>query len=409
MAKNYAAAYNDVNDSSALEQRFYLTEELVAGVVQIPVNTSFFYSKSGGSLSFTQANNSSSHRSGRHNNNTIVDKSSSEWSLSTYFNIDELAVNGAASIDLPIKWLLKSLLGKQVLTTDAVYDTSVTPGYYASIFEVGDKWSKQSRGAWVDGCKMSFPGDGQAMSDWSGKAFDVLFCGISKSVTANIANTVTVALGEGKRFPVGSQVMIIKADGVTRSTDTAAGTARKVVSVSGDIVTLSGAVLADADGSVALTPVYLSYYEPAAPTAIDNPVVGLVGDFTADRLPLGYCLRKLELDIQNNHEVKNYCYGHDGIEGFVPGGRVNIGVSADLNLSSDLVEFYNDVRARLPNNWLLKLGSSTGRHLEILLPKIIFQVPAITVPETGSIPVTFSGTAYQTALDAADEIKVSFK
>jgi hypothetical protein len=49
------------------------------------------------------------------------------------------------------------------------------------------------------------------------------------------------------------------------------------------------------------------------------------------------------------------------------------------------------------------------RFLEIDLPKVIFQVPSIDVPETGSIPVSFEGTAYQTALDAADEIVVSYQ
>jgi hypothetical protein len=54
------------------------------------------------------------------------------------------------------------------------------------------------------------------------------------------------------------------------------------------------------------------------------------------------------------------------------------------------------------------LGDSTGRHLKIDLPKVIFPIPEIAVPETGSIPVSFTGTANQTALDAADEITLSY-
>jgi hypothetical protein len=42
------------------------------------------------------------------------------------------------------------------------------------------------------------------------------------------------------------------------------------------------------------------------------------------------------------------------------------------------------------------------------VPKAIFPVPEIPVPDTGTIPVTFTGNAYQTTLDAADEVTVSF-
>lgn len=407
MAKNYASIYADVNDSSALEQRFYLTIEGTKGAMAPATATSFFYTLSGGSIAFSQPINSSPHRSGRHNNNTIVEKKNTEWSFQTFFNIDPLAVDGTSAIDPAIKILFKSLLGRETISGTAVYDAGTTPSVYFSLAEVGDKWAKFSRGCWVNSAELTFPGDGQSMVSWSGNGFDAVLTGIGRSVTANAANTVTVGTGEGKRFPVGSLVMIIESDGVTRSADTPTGSPRTVTAVSGDVVTLSGAVLADADGTG--TPVYLSYYEPATITSgIDNPLVGLVGDFTADRLPLGYCLRSMTLSINNNHEIVNYCYGNDGIEGFVSGGRLDVSVSADLNLSADLVEFYNDVQAFLPNEWQLILGPSVGRRLQIDLPRIVFQIPAISVPETGSIPVSFDGIAYQTVLDAADEITVSF-
>lgn len=406
--KNYKNIYDDVNDSSALEQRFYITAESIKGTMVPATATSFFYTMSGGSINFTQPINSSPHRSGRHNNNTIVEKKNTEWSLQTFFNINTAAGNGAAAIDPAIKLLFKSLLGNETITTDAVYDSSVTPSTYFSIAEVGDKWAKFARGGWVNSCELTFPGDGQAQASWSGNAFDSVLTGIGKSIVDNNGgNTVTVASGEGKRFPVGSLVMIIENDGVTRSADTPTGSPRTVTSVTGDVVTVDGAALADADGS--LSPVFLSYYEPETVTSgIDNPLVGLVGSFTADRLPLGYCLRSLTLSIDNQHEIVNYCYGNDGIEGFVPGGRLQVGVSADLNMSADLVEFYNDVQAFLPNDWSLTLGESGQRRMQIDLPRIIFQIPGVSVPESGSIPVTFEGVAYQSTGTAADEITISF-
>ena len=38
----------------------------------------------------------------------------------------------------------------------------------------------------------------------------------------------------------------------------------------------------------------------------------------------------------------------------------------------------------------------------------IFNVPAIPVPDTGSVPVSFEGMALQTALEAADEVTVTY-
>jgi len=43
------------------------------------------------------------------------------------------------------------------------------------------------------------------------------------------------------------------------------------------------------------------------------------------------------------------------------------------------------------------------------MPRVIFDVPSISVPETGSIQVTLKGMALQSTLDAADEVTVSYK
>ena len=66
MAKNYAALYDSTNDSSALEQRFYLKQESTKGNFIAPQNSDFFYTLGGGSIEFAQAFESSPHRSGRH-------------------------------------------------------------------------------------------------------------------------------------------------------------------------------------------------------------------------------------------------------------------------------------------------------------------------------------------------------
>lgn len=412
MAKNYASAYNQSSDSNSLEQRFYIKEEVTRGLFVPPTGADFLFTLGGGAIKATQALNSSGHRSGRHNNNFIKDKRVEEFSFSTYFNFNSGAANGNTAIDAAVKVLWKSALGRTRVgvSTEFIADAVTAPNITFTLIETGDVWSKQMIGGFIDDAEIDLPGDGKAQASWSGAGGGVKFVGIGKSILSNNAgNTVTVATGEGIRFPVGGQVMIIKSNGTSRSSDTPDGSPRSVVSVSGDVVTLSGAVLADADGSVALTPIYLCYYEPSTPVGIDSPETGLVGDIASSDLPSGYCFRSLKISLKNNHEKVNYCFGSDGLDSpyFIPAGRLDVMVTAELNLSKTLVGFYNKIVVNEPVDILAQLGPATGRRYEFNMPRVIFMVPSIDVPENGSIPVSFEGTAYQTALDAGDEISVT--
>jgi hypothetical protein len=408
MAKNYASIYSSGNDSSALEQAFFIKLETTRGELIAPIATDFLFTVAGGAIEYTQPIESSPHRSGRHHNDIIKSKKEMSWTLPTLFNIDETLSSAASTeIDTPVRLLWKSALGKEDTTAGAVYTSEEDPSVTFSMFQIGDKWATQSRGCFVDQTTMTFPGDGNAQTEFTGMGAEALLVGIGKSVTANASNAVTLAAGEGKRFPVGSLVMIVKSDGSTRSTDTPSGSPRTVNSVVGDVVTLSGAALIDANGTV--SPVYLVYYEPPTKTAISNPVTGLVGSVTIAGLS-ETCVRSATVTIANGHEAVNYCFGYDSLHGsyFVPASRMTATLSIEMNLNSEVLEFFNNIQQFEAQDIQLVLGNSAGRHLLVEMPRVIFPVPSISVPETGSIPITFDGTCYQSALDAADEITVSF-
>lgn len=408
MARNYKSFYTSTNDSSALEQAFYLKKENTKGTLIAPAATDFLFTLGGGSIKFNQPFESSMHRSGRHNLDTIKKKKVCSFNLKTYFNIDEsLGAASSAEIDAPVRQLWKSVLGNEVLTSGAVYTSLTTPDETFTLIEVGDKWSRQCRGAFVMDNTVALPGNGEATCEWNGNAVESFLIGIGKSVTANAANSITVAAGEGDAFRVGGLVMVIKTDGTTRSSDTPAGSARVITSIVGDVVTLNGAVLTDSSGTV--TEVYLCYYEPATKTAINNPLTGLVGSMSFADLPT-QCFRSATIKIANGHEIVDYCYGHDSLDApfFVPANRLEVTVSAELNLNANLVQFLNRVQDFESKDFQAVLGSATGRRMVIACPKVKFPVPEFAVPENGSIPVSFDGVAYQTALDAADEITVSF-
>lgn len=410
MAKNYADIYSSSNDVLALEQRWYAKLETTRGVLALPGNSDFFWTLGGGSISYSQNFESSPHRSGRHHTDIIKKKKETSFSFSTYFNIDEsLGAASSAEIDAANRLFFKSLLGKEVTSPNLKYTSELAPDVTFSLFECGDKWARQSPGAFIQGGNMSFPGDGEARVEWSGAAKEAFFVGIGKSTVDNEGgNTVTLQAGEGDSFRVGAAVMLIKDDGVTRSADTAAGSARTVTAIVGDVVTLSGAPLADADGSAA--PVYLSYYEPSAPSAINNPVTGLVGSMSLAGLSVS-SFRSATVNIQNNHEVVNYGFGTDGLASpyFVPGSRLTATVTVETNLNAETIKLFNRIQDFEAQDLSIVLGNSAGRHLEVACPSVKFKVPAFSLPDSGSVPVSFEGDAYQSGLDQADEIAVEFK
>jgi hypothetical protein len=410
MAKNYQSLFDGGNDSIALEQKMFVKEETTRGVLEAPLDADFIY-HTGGSVNFTQPIESSPHKSGRHHTDIIEQRTETAWTMNTFYNIDTtLGAAAVTEIDPAFRVLHESAMGNEDVTGGSpVYDTSTAPDITFSIFENGDVWAKQASGCFVESMTMNFPGDGQATAEMAGMGKTSITVGISELVSADYTgNTVDVQVGHGDRFPVGSVVMLVEADGVTRSADTPNGSPRVVTDVTGDTVTVDGAVLADADASGAR--IFLVYYEPESPTAINDVQTGLVGSITVANLPALDCVRNLTVALTNNHELQDFCYGESGLGGklFVPGGRATFEVTMELNMNAKLVEFLNNKATFTGDDIDLVLGDVAGRHLAIDMPKVIFPIPPVDVPETGTIPVTFTGNAYQTALDAADEITLSY-
>ena len=414
MSKNFANIYNRTGDSIALEQSFFAKVEATKGTIVGPMDTDFFFTLGGGAITHTQPKQSSPHRSGRSNTDIFREKKVTEWNIPTFVNIDTaLGAPAAAEIDPAIRLLWQSLLGKEDTAAGAVYDSSIVPDLTFSLFENGDKWAQQVPGAYVEANSFTAPGDGQAQMEWSGRGADRYRIGIGLFTTdSNTTNIITLDnISEAKRFQVGGLIMIVGADGLTRSTDTAGGTYRKITAINKATaaITVDGAVLADADGTAEST--YLCYAEPESPTGIANIQTGLVGSIDVDGLGGTVpCVRSFNLTMTNNHEPVDYCYGSSGLVTpiFVPGGRLSIEVEMELNLNDSLIELLDDLDSFEAQNIDFILGDSAGRHLKIDIPKAIFDVPSTSLPEEGSIPVSLSGMGFQTSLGLNDEITVSF-
>ena len=415
MAKNYKSIYDNTGDSISLEQRYYIKEETASGTLIGPTDTDFFFTVAGGSIDFSQPNDPSDHRSGRHNTDTIKGKKVVDWTIPTYINLDtSLGAAGVGEVDLAMRLLHKVALGREQIPGGVTFDSATTPNATFSIHEVGDKRSVQANAAFVETATISIPGDGVPTIEWSGGAADRKSVGIGASTSNNDGgNTFTLdTASEAKRFPVGSLVMIIEADGVTRSADTPNGSYRTVTArdTGTGVVTLDGAVLADADGS-ATTAFFLVYAEPETPTAINDIQSGLVGEISIDGLGgVLSCVRSMTVTLDNQVERVDYCALTDSLGSpyVVYGDRLLVTVDIELNLNDNSIEWLDDLDSFTANDIHAIVGDSGGRHYRIDLPKVEFSPPTVSIPDSGSIPFTASGTALQTATDAADEITISY-
>lgn len=411
MAKNFATLYNSANDSSALNQKFFVKEETTRGTFIAPVGTDYLWTKSGGSANSTQPIEQSEHKTGRHNSGVIPGKIETNWSLPTYINIDTSVAIGTTEIDQAVRTLLKSVFGEEDTTTGIKYNASVDPDLTFTLLENGDKWAKQTVGAFAQQLVISLPGEGTPGFEFSGMAKTQVKIGIGLTTTDNDGgNTITLQAGEGGLFKENGYIMLVEADGTTRSADTPDGSPRKILSISTDTLTIDGAALADADGSSA--DIYVCYYEPETPAGINEPQTGLVGSIEIDGGLSGLdCVREATITITNNHEAVSYCYGVKTLSGrlFIPADRVGVECALNINLNDGLLKYINGLDDFAGSTVKLIVGDTTTRHLEIYLPAVVFPVPEVPVPENGSIPVQFTGMAQESTLEAADEIELRYK
>lgn len=397
MAKNYKNIYEAGADSSAIDQRFYLRVETEKGEFATPQDGDFFYHM-GGTINHEQPFEASKQKSGRHNVTTIRKKETSSWTLSTYIN-----QNDQNGVDEAIKTLLLSLLGNRTGDPVEAYDSSVAPNVSFSLLEVSDLWSRQSPGSFVQGATFKFPGDGESMIEWSGSSKTTQFAGIGKIQSVDGSNLV-LEDGDVEQFTRGALVMLIKEDGVTRASDTPGGASRIIedIDISQNRVRLSSDPIADA-----VPGDYLVYYEPERPVASTRAVIGLTGEFRIRGTVLP--IRNFEVSVQNNHELHDYYYGTAslGPRLYSASKRLMIEPTVQVNVDKNVISMISSAKRFEQQNYQIRLGGEGETNLLIDLPKVQIKVPSFSVPDEGSIPIDFQGTALATSEDEADEIKIS--
>ena len=397
MSKNFKIIYESGADSSATEQKMFLKLETEKGEFVTPQETDFFYHMGGG-INHEQPFEPSKQKSGRHNLSTIKKKETTSWSLTTYLN-----QNNTQGVDTPIMTLLKSLLGNEISGPPLRYNSLIRPNISFTLLEVSDLWSKQAPGSFVMGAGLKFPGDGESTIEWSGNSKTTQFAGIGKIASIS-GNDVTLEGEDLEGFTSGALVMIIKADGTTRSTDTVGGSARTIDKADFDngVATLSGGTLGDVAAGD-----YLTYYEPERAIASTESIIGLTGNLKvgAKIIPI----RNFEVNIQNNHELHDYYYGTAGLgpKLFSASKRLLVEPTTQVNVDKESFAVIAGSKRLKDQGLTITLGDEGSSRLVVALPKVRLKVPNFTVPDEGSIPVDYQGTALATSEDLADEVTIT--
>lgn len=357
-----------------------------------------------GGLTFTQPAESNEHRSGRFHSGIVKKKKMVEFDFDTYINMSGTAGD---SIDTAVQLLWESLLGTKTTNAGVSIDFSQgLPKLFFTAVRVSTIFGEYFTGCYVKGGALSFPGDGPATCKYTGRGATSTLSGISQVNGAVAASaTVIVNNGETKRYTVDGYVMVVSPDGRTIVAG-ADGTLKvNAYDDTTHTLTLSAAVTVADDG-------FVVPWDPGAvqQTGRDAVFTDLAGSFKYNQSESGVCATDISLDIQNEHNDRDNCFGSDHNDGFVAGNRM----TATLSVTSDLSNEHFDkfVRAReFPGfNPEIILGNvASGRYLRIRAPKWIPAVPAIELPQNGTTPVTLEGILYQSTPGAKDPIVVSFR
>lgn len=357
-----------------------------------------------GGLTFTQPAESNEHRSGRFHSGIVKKKKMVEFDFDTYVN---MSGNAGESIDTAVQVLWESLLGTKTVNSGVSIDfTQGLPKLFFTAVRVSTIFGEYFTGCYVKGGAMNFPGDGPATMKWTGRGSSSTLSGLSQvNGAVNASASVIVNNGETKRYTVDGYVMVVSPDGRTIVAG-ADGTLKvNAYDDTTHTLTLSTAVTVADDG-------FVVPWDPGAvqQTGRDAIFTDLAGSFKYSQSESGVCMTDISLDIQNEHNDRDNCFGSDHNDGFVAGNRMTATLSATADLSND--HFAKFVRAReFPGfDPEIVLGNvSSGRYLRIRAPKWIPSVPAIELPQNGTTPVTLEGVLFQSSPGAKDPIVVSFR
>lgn len=348
------------------------------------------------SLKVSQDFENSEHKSGRQASSIIKKKKMAEGDIEMYFNAGD---GGSPTMDLATQLLLQSAIGaKQISGGEIKFDGSQANSKYFTVIQGNNAFGRAFTGGYAKSFTISLPGDGEAKMTVPVKLRDGKYAGIGKIdgvVTAD--DTVEIEEGLGKGFEIGSRVMVVKADGRT----VLFGYDGSITVLSRDdnanTVTLSADV--DADDAGFLVPWLPHCFDQEG---TDNPVTGLEGSVIFDDIETVEEINNVEFMYDPKVTDFDDWYGADSNRGFVVGDRADINCNVTMVLSASQIKKIVQAKEFVSFAVRVRLGPPSGRRFEFYAPRVIFAIPDVEIPDSGSIPMTLNGKCLQSSPGALD-------
>jgi hypothetical protein len=344
------------------------------------------------------------HKSGRQPSNIIKKKKMLEGDVEMYVN---MAGGDTVDIDDSVALLLQCVFGQKTVGSNSItFDQKQPPSTYFSVLQGNNVFNRVANGCYVKNFTITLPGDGEATMKFTMKGRESKECSIGK-VNGIVSASASVILeaGEAGNFEPQSRVMVMDPDGRTVLAGIDGTLIVNAVNLTTHTLTLSSAVSVADEGFIAPWLPHVFGFG-----GIDNPVTGLEGSVSFDGGSTTIEeIRSVEISVDPKTEDLDNYYGTDTNRGYIVGDRSEIAVKVEMNLSAS--QFRKIQQSRRFESFSMKviLGPSSGRHLEIICPRVMYKIPGIELPDTGSVPVTFEGFALQQVLGSLDAVQLSFK
>jgi hypothetical protein len=360
-----------------------------------------------GGLSYNQPNESNAHRSGRYHSGIVRKKKVGEFDLDTNVN---LGPDAGDSIDEAKRLLYKSVFGsEEVVVSTLIKYVQGLPNTFFSAVQVGTIHAEYHTGGYAKDWTLTINGDAQPSEKFTGRTEKSSISGIAKvdGVVA-ASDTVVTDAGHTRRFQNNgtnnpARVMVVGADGVT-ITAGQDGSLTMVSKTDGtNTMVLSTTVDVEDDG-------YIVPWHPGAvqQTGTDNIQTDLEGSFKFNSTGNEICITGLTLGYVNNHVDFDNCFGSDGNLGFAAANRATITLSVTFDLSNENLGDVVDARDFNGFSPVIEIGPDpdSGRKVTISATKWTPSVPALTLPENGTVPVTMEGILYQSTPGARNPVSM---
>jgi hypothetical protein len=353
-----------------------------------------------------QVRQGSKSRTGRQNFGVIKKKKMLEGTLESYINVNTSL--SAPAVDNAVDLMLQNALGTKLTdgATYITYNMQQAPSKYFTLLNGTNVSAALLNGCYNKSLEIDLPGDSEAKYKLTFKGRDEKVssvCQVNGAVSASA--TIVVNSGEAYNTEPSSLVMCVDVDGRTVLYGYDGSLSVSSITNGSNTIVLSSPVTLSSGA-------YLVPYNPAVlgnPGGTLQPLVGLTGSvsFNGGSTTLEQ-VRSVNIVIDQKLSDLDKFYGFDTNRGYVVGSEAEIKVKIETLCTPSEINRILQIKSDTNFSMQIVLGSASGRRVQISCPSVIYQIPAIEIPDSGEVPITFEGIAQQSSLGAMDAISISY-